>query len=540
MPPFNLDEHFDRAALDALPEDGIPEGLDEREQDETIDDDDAGVVSGGSKERGDDDDSGSHDGRCRLHMSSDEDESDNDEQSGENGPADAPINSHLLGTWLADGSGPLATEARRHARLTDIGLESALNALHDTPHTEPRATSITVRKLAARLVAMDCLNGQAAEASVVIDMLHRELVLSVEQLGISFDGSGLACNHRRKTGHSPAEESVDALNEILGVGTRASPFQMPARGTIPLSEYKARGYMTLCFPTLFPFGRGHFEDERRTSNLGFDRWAQHLEKYYDGRFSSHARWPYFVQNTRERAIANDNAQTFLNTTTTRLTVGDVRRLSVAGKQEVFGRVSKFASTLRNTPAFFGERRKELLYMCEQLGDPHVFATNSFADTYCPHCARFIIAHLEHTPRKVHDANSPFADGLTANEAHSRRYRLMKENPHLAATFFHLKTQLYIEHICYGILGADAHWVRYEWQSRGSTHAHYFLWFRDAPPLDILDEWVSEAFEGLSNTTITAEQLSGIVSDLNERARQACSSEPGASGMRRVAERPYIY
>ena len=291
-----------------------------------------------------------------------------------------------------------------------------------------------MRKLAARLVAMDCLNGQAAEASVVIGMLHRELVLSVEQLGISFDGSGLACNHRRKTGHSPAEESVDALNETLGVGTRASPFQMPARGTIPLSEYKARGYMTLCFPTLFPCGRGHFEDERRTSNLGFDRWAQHLEKYYDGRFSSHARWPYFVQNTRERAIANDNAQTFLNTTTTRLTVGDVRRLSVAGKQEVFGRVSKFASTLRNTPAFFGERRKELLYMCEQLGDPHVFATNSFADTYCPHCARFIIAHLEHTRRKVHDANSPFADGLTANEAHSRRYRLMKENPHLAATF----------------------------------------------------------------------------------------------------------
>lgn len=168
MPPFNFDEHVDRAALDALPEDGIPEGLDEREQDETIDDDDAGVVSGSGKERSDDDGSGSHDGRCRLHMFSDEDESDNDEQSGENGPADAPINSHLLGTWLADGSGPLATEAHRHARLADIGLDSALNTLHDTPHTEPRATSITVRKLATRLVAMGCLNGQAAEAYVVI------------------------------------------------------------------------------------------------------------------------------------------------------------------------------------------------------------------------------------------------------------------------------------------------------------------------------------------------------------------------------------
>ena len=30
-------------------------------------------------------------------------------------------------------------------------------------------------------------------------------------------------------------------------------------------------------------------------------------------------------------------------------------------------------------------------MCQQLGDPHVFATSSHADTYCPYLARFIVA-----------------------------------------------------------------------------------------------------------------------------------------------------
>ena len=30
-------------------------------------------------------------------------------------------------------------------------------------------------------------------------------------------------------------------------------------------------------------------------------------------------------------------------------------------------------------------------MCDGLGDPHVFATHSFADTHCPYVAEFILA-----------------------------------------------------------------------------------------------------------------------------------------------------
>ena len=53
--------------------------------------------------------------------------------------------------------------------------------------------------------------------------------------------------------------------------------------------------------------------------------------------------------------------------------------------------SKLGATLRNTPPFFTKRRQELQSMCQQLGDPHVFATSSHADTYCPYLARFIVA-----------------------------------------------------------------------------------------------------------------------------------------------------
>ena len=61
---------------------------------------------------------------------------------------------------------------------------------------------------------------------------------------------------------------------------------------------------------------------------------------------------------------------------------------------MFNCVSRFAANIRNSPAFFGERRKELMFMCEQLGDPHVFATNSYADTFCPYLMRYISPSTE--------------------------------------------------------------------------------------------------------------------------------------------------
>ena len=507
----------DWGTLDSLPEDGVPEGLDVRDiaGDETIDDD-AGVVADGSDDDGSDDEL---DGR-RLDMDSDS-ESGSDATS-DNGPSHLSINSLLLGTWLRDGGGVLATEARRKVKLEDVDLEAALNAMHGTAHTTPRATSITLRRLAERLIALDCLNDQAADEALVIDMLHSEFKTTVEGLGISFDDSGVASNFQNHARGSPAEEAEDALDAVLGKGTSKEPFEAPPRNTIPLSEYKARGYMTLAFPTLFPFGTGHYEEHRAVA-LSYTQWAQHLEKYHDGRFARHPRWPYFALNTRERAVANDKAQTFLNTSKNNTTLGDLRKLSHSGKNEVFSRVSKFASSLRNTPAFFVERRKELQHMCEQLGDPHVFATNSFADTYCPYLARFIISWAQLDKAGDWNEHGPFADGLNDKERHSRRRRLLVENPHLAATFPHLKTKLYIEHVCHGILGADAWWVRYEWQSRGSTHAHYFLWFRDTPQLGFLDEWVDDAISSHllgDDRTLAKCELDAVIEELRERAEHA--------------------
>ena len=93
---------------------------------------------------------------------------------------------------------------------------------------------------------------------------------------------------------------------------------------------------------------------------------------------------------------------------------------------------------------------------------------------------------------------------------------------MCAAFFALKTELYIEHICSGIMGCDAHWCRYEWQSRGSTHVHYFLWLRDAPLLEFLNEWTKEAISDNAEAHSSNEEtgyvdIDEVIDDLNARA-----------------------
>ena len=201
------------------------------------------------------------------------------------------------------------------------------------------------------------------------------------------------------------------------------------------------------------------------------------------------------------------------------TVGQVRALSSADKKEVAKSLFKTGAHLRNSPSFFDKRKKELYAMCDQLGDPHVFATNSHADTYCPYVARFVMAWAG-VP--LGSPSDPFVPGLNKHQRYQRRQALVVKHPHVVAYFFHLKTTAYIEHVCVGIMGANAWWSRYEWQSRGSTHAHYFLWFYNAPSISFLDDWLQQAMseqmaEGGGCCELSDAELELVVDKLNFRA-----------------------
>ena len=125
-------------------------------------------------------------------------------------------------------------------------------------------------------------------------------------------------------------------------------------------------------------------------------------------------------------------------------------------------------------------------MCEQIDDPNVsraaphpavhcsavglhptqspllwqvFATNSHADTYDPYLALFIKTWAEIPDGAATDPDVDRKLDISDNERYERRAANLKRYPHIVATYFHMKTELYVEYICKGIMGADAYWMR---------------------------------------------------------------------------------
>ena len=87
-----------------------------------------------------------------------------------------------------------------------------------------------------------------------------------------------------------------------------------------------------------------------------------------------------------------------------------------------------------------------------------------------------------------------------NSSSSERIRISRENlnqnPHIAAYHFHRRLSLFIEWVIKPKFNVSDVWNRYEWQGRGSTHNHGFLWMRGALAADLLDFVGNEAHRRL--------------------------------------------
>lgn len=69
-----------------------------------------------------------------------------------------------------------------------------------------------------------------------------------------------------------------------------------------------------------------------------------------------------------------------------------------------------------------------------------------------------------------------------NDTHSMRVNAVITNPHITDWFFHMKLSDFVHHWLQQTLDAEWHWYRYEYQSRGSTHAHGCAKLKNDPGL----------------------------------------------------------
>ena len=118
---------------------------------------------------------------------------------------------------------------------------------------------------------------------------------------------------------------------------------------------------------------------------------------------------------------------------------------------LMNRVQRYVSKVQGTDQYWYQRRQELQALMEQKGAPTFFWTVSAADNYWPDLHRLI-------------SNSP-------NPTNAQRFQAVINKPHLTDWFFTNKLDNFIKHWLVGTLDAEWNWYRYEWQARGSIHAH---------------------------------------------------------------------
>ncbi|KAJ7592185.1 hypothetical protein C8J56DRAFT_734233, partial [Mycena floridula] len=83
----------------------------------------------------------------------------------------------------------------------------------------------------------------------------------------------------------------------------------PTLGSDPISEITP-GYMTQCFPTLFPDGSSDFH-QPRLEKVDLGEYFGHLMRYKDGRFAHHHRFLWWAFNTLQQSRARSLGKVYV-------------------------------------------------------------------------------------------------------------------------------------------------------------------------------------------------------------------------------------
>ena len=104
-------------------------------------------------------------------------------------------------------------------------------------------------------------------------------------------------------------------------------------------------------------------------------------------------------------------------------------------------------------------------MVDTLGLPTIFSTHSATDNQWPELAQLICPE---------DPQSK-----------ASRTKAVIENPAIADWFFYHRVDKFVDAFYAGVLGATDYWMKFEWQNRGSPHAHGLAWLPNAPVVEKL-------------------------------------------------------
>jgi ATP-dependent DNA helicase PIF1 len=263
------------------------------------------------------------------------------------------------------------------------------------------------------------------------------------------------------------------LEEITGRRPPTAGIPAPSIRHTPIDEASGRErILSLAFPTLYPTGQADLNTPR-LRNVPLIDYARHLLCWHDQRFARHARWRFFVFNIYMRQRVRSTAHFYVSRTSylkglTREELAEALNTDA----NLLPQIVRQGAFLPGTRPYWRNRAGGLQAHARFLSQSTapVFVTFSCADMQWHDLQR-------HLPR--------FTDYLTGDDRARQRivWSNIQDYPHIVAHYLDIRFRAFLKYVVYPQLGIADHWIRYEWQHRGSGHVHCLFWTKSGPPLD---------------------------------------------------------
>ena len=256
------------------------------------------------------------------------------------------------------------------------------------------------------------------------------------------------------------QTEIEAIQSVIHENT---PVPWPELSKAPVNEFNTEGLATMAFPTLFPYGTGDPTAKDRQHPVSLSECFKHLISFGEvrnnkflWRFATHPRFMYWALNMKQRHHLLSQSSVYLkqHPSDAALTLQQLRNMvDKSTSEQLMSRLHKYVSKVQGTKQYWYQRSLELKALIQTKGPPTFFFTVSAADTYWPEL------HINLMP---HD---------NANPTHSMKINAVINNPHITDWYFTKRLSDLSKHWLYDQMDAEWHWYRFEYQSRGSTHAH---------------------------------------------------------------------
>jgi hypothetical protein len=248
---------------------------------------------------------------------------------------------------------------------------------------------------------------------------------------------------------------------------------VPSFRETPINEVRAQLLYSMAYPTLFPHGKADFSLPRRRT-VTLQQWVEHLIRYKDGRFARHPRFRYmaFNQVMRHRVSKVSHWLVKKSDVEGQLTVEELKEaVQNIEHNPLLNKIFRYANVLPGTRPYWNNKRHQLEAYARNLDCNMLFNTFSAADMQWFDLQR-------HMPR--------FDEYLAGDEQVKKR--IVRDNlqnqPHIAAGWLYRRFKLFKQKVLEPLLKYKDDWHRFEWQARGSGHAHGFCWIPEAPLADM--------------------------------------------------------